>query len=64
MYFSAADRGEMMSMAYNWPADQVCGTADKHTVFMSKPLFVGSLIFKWEQEINVCMEFLAFISPC
>ena len=24
MYFSAADRGEMMSMVYNWPADQVC----------------------------------------
>ena len=23
MYFSAADRGEMMSMVYNWPADQV-----------------------------------------
>lgn len=23
MYFSAADRGEMMSMIYNWPADQV-----------------------------------------
>eukprot|EP00262_Sarcandra_glabra_P004188 TRINITY_DN1516_c0_g2_i2.p1 TRINITY_DN1516_c0_g2~~TRINITY_DN1516_c0_g2_i2.p1 ORF type:complete len:626 (+),score=110.52 TRINITY_DN1516_c0_g2_i2:156-2033(+) len=23
MYFSAEDRGEMMSMAYNWPADQV-----------------------------------------
>ena len=24
MYFSAEDRGEMMSMVYNWPADQVC----------------------------------------
>lgn len=24
MYFSAADRGEMMSMVYNWPAEQVC----------------------------------------
>ncbi|XP_068634067.1 NAD-dependent malic enzyme 62 kDa isoform, mitochondrial-like isoform X2 [Aristolochia californica] len=23
MYFSAADRGEMMSMVYNWPAEQV-----------------------------------------
>ncbi|XP_051145167.1 NAD-dependent malic enzyme 62 kDa isoform, mitochondrial [Andrographis paniculata] len=23
MYFSAADRGEMMSMVYNWPSDQV-----------------------------------------
>ncbi|XP_077235215.1 NAD-dependent malic enzyme 1 [Tasmannia lanceolata] len=23
MYFSAEDRGEMMSMVYNWPADQV-----------------------------------------
>ncbi|XP_071689965.1 NAD-dependent malic enzyme, mitochondrial [Rutidosis leptorrhynchoides] len=23
MYFSASDRGEMMSMVYNWPADQV-----------------------------------------
>ncbi|KAL4564343.1 hypothetical protein LXL04_028403 [Taraxacum kok-saghyz] len=23
MYFSAADCGEMMSMVYNWPADQV-----------------------------------------
>lgn len=23
MYFSTADRGEMMSMVYNWPADQV-----------------------------------------
>ncbi|KAI3681367.1 hypothetical protein L6452_36161 [Arctium lappa] len=23
MYFSAADRGEMMAMVYNWPADQV-----------------------------------------
>jgi malate dehydrogenase (decarboxylating) len=23
MYFSAVDRGEMMSMVYNWPADQV-----------------------------------------
>ncbi|BBN07248.1 malate dehydrogenase (oxaloacetate-decarboxylating)(NADP+) [Marchantia polymorpha subsp. ruderalis] len=23
MYFSAADRGEMMSMIYNWPAEQV-----------------------------------------
>ncbi|XP_020247527.1 NAD-dependent malic enzyme 62 kDa isoform, mitochondrial [Asparagus officinalis] len=23
MYFSAADRGEMMPMVYNWPADQV-----------------------------------------
>ncbi|KGN56672.1 NAD-dependent malic enzyme 1, mitochondrial isoform X1 [Cucumis sativus] len=23
MYFSAQDRGEMMSMVYNWPADQV-----------------------------------------
>ncbi|KAM7471990.1 hypothetical protein LguiA_010173 [Lonicera macranthoides] len=23
MYFSAADRGEMMSMVYNWPADRV-----------------------------------------
>lgn len=23
MYFSADDRGEMMSMVYNWPADQV-----------------------------------------
>ncbi|KZV57955.1 NAD-dependent malic enzyme 62 kDa isoform, mitochondrial [Dorcoceras hygrometricum] len=23
MFFSAADRGEMMSMVYNWPADQV-----------------------------------------
>ncbi|GMP60664.1 hypothetical protein CsSME_00023427 [Camellia sinensis var. sinensis] len=23
MYFSAADRGEMMSMVYNWPADQM-----------------------------------------
>lgn len=32
MYFSAADRGEMMSMVYNWPADQVGGSADKHTV--------------------------------
>lgn len=29
MYFSAADRGEMMSMVYNWPAEQVS---------MSKPL--------------------------
>lgn len=26
MYFSAADRGEMMSMVYNWPADRVCNT--------------------------------------
>lgn len=25
MYFSAEDRGEMMSMVYNWPAEQVCG---------------------------------------
>jgi len=24
MYFSSEDRGEMMSMVYNWPADQVC----------------------------------------
>lgn len=23
MYFSAEDRGEMMSMVYNWPAEQV-----------------------------------------
>lgn len=23
MYFSAADHGEMMSMVYNWPAEQV-----------------------------------------
>ena len=23
MYFSSADRGEMMSMVYNWPADEV-----------------------------------------
>lgn len=23
MYFSSADRGEMMSMVYNWPAEQV-----------------------------------------
>ncbi|KAI8031824.1 hypothetical protein LOK49_LG01G03759 [Camellia lanceoleosa] len=23
MYFNAADRGEMMSMVYNWPTDQV-----------------------------------------
>ncbi|GMQ04649.1 hypothetical protein CsSME_00049996 [Camellia sinensis var. sinensis] len=23
MYFSAADRGEMMLMVYNWPADQM-----------------------------------------
>lgn len=36
MYFSAADRGEMMSMVYNWPADQVCGTADKHTICFYK----------------------------
>lgn len=28
MYFSAADRGEMMSMVYNWPAEQVCVTSD------------------------------------
>ncbi|XP_022851529.1 NAD-dependent malic enzyme 62 kDa isoform, mitochondrial-like [Olea europaea var. sylvestris] len=26
MYFSVEDRGEMMSMVYNWPADQVCST--------------------------------------
>lgn len=24
MYFSAADRGEMMAMVYNWPSEQVC----------------------------------------
>lgn len=24
MYFSAKDKGEMMSMIYNWPAHQVC----------------------------------------
>ena len=23
MYFSAADKGEMISMVYNWPADEV-----------------------------------------
>ncbi|GMP59985.1 hypothetical protein CsSME_00023040 [Camellia sinensis var. sinensis] len=23
MYFSVANRGEMMSMVYNWPADQM-----------------------------------------
>ena len=23
MYFSAKDKGEMMSMIYNWPSDQV-----------------------------------------
>ena len=23
MYFSSEDRGEMMSMVYNWPAEQV-----------------------------------------
>ncbi|MFS8011910.1 putative malate dehydrogenase (decarboxylating) [Helianthus anomalus] len=23
MYFSAVDRGEMMSVVYNWPSDQV-----------------------------------------
>lgn len=26
MYFSAEDRGEMMSMVYNWPAEQVSST--------------------------------------
>lgn len=29
MYFSAADRGEMMSMVYNWPADQVFGVVGR-----------------------------------
>ena len=27
MYFSSEDRGEMMSMVYNWPSDQVCSTS-------------------------------------
>jgi malate dehydrogenase (decarboxylating) len=29
MYFSAKDKGEMMSMIYNWPADQVLNSSRK-----------------------------------
>jgi len=27
MYFSAKDKGEMMSMIYNWPADEVLNSS-------------------------------------
>lgn len=27
MYFSAKDKGEMMSMIYNWPSDEVLNTS-------------------------------------
>lgn len=30
MYFSAEDRGEMMSMVYNWPAEQVFSTCERY----------------------------------
>lgn len=37
MYFSAEDRGEMMSMVYNWPADQVC-------VYVNQSIYQASLV--------------------
>lgn len=33
MYFSAEDRGEMMSMVYNWPSEQVRSTRQFCSMF-------------------------------
>lgn len=40
MYFSAADRGEMMSMVYNWPADQVCVYVNSDNLYVKLSLIL------------------------
>ncbi|KAL5218693.1 hypothetical protein ABZP36_019377 [Zizania latifolia] len=64
MYFSAEDRGEMMSMVYNWPADQVLpvmidiGTNNEK--LLKDPLYLGLQENRLEGEeyVAVTDEFM------
>jgi hypothetical protein len=46
MYFSAKDKGEMMSMIYNWPSEQVC---------KSKLMFFGIINFEKIHATNLSL---------
>ncbi|XP_019462740.1 PREDICTED: NAD-dependent malic enzyme 62 kDa isoform, mitochondrial-like [Lupinus angustifolius] len=51
MYFSAQDRGEMMSMVYNWPSEQVLDYP--HHSFLYKHFFFYLYTHKSVHSLNV-----------
>lgn len=44
MYFSSEDRGEMMSMVYNWPAEQVFDISDTFVSIIPRNAYIYILV--------------------